>query len=137
MLGGLELIVNPYFYFGSSFATDAVATYLNVRKNGPGVEKNTDVREAIEREDAKALFKDLPKRVLANGVVLGLFFVADYSMGIHDAPLNMHKAFCYAWGTVQHLQAASHFAQYLGYSYLQWVPRGVAAVNRKLNLYNN
>ena len=106
MLGGLELIVNPYVWYGSSFATDTAATYLNIRKNGMEVEKKEEVREAIEQDGLKLLFTMLPKRALANGVILGLFFGADYSMGIHDAPLNIHKAFCYAWGTIQHLQAA-------------------------------
>ena len=122
---GLESTI-PFLYYASGMVTDNVATYPNVRKNGSQVEGNDSVRGLVEARGVNAGFR----RAFLEDIVLSIVSFAlpvgvDFLLGLYDAPFNFTKFFCYAGGTIRHLQAIAHFTYYLDNRYLNWIHHSI------------
>lgn len=130
MIDSLESVLTnqwiPYVFYASSIATDLAATYLHVRRNGPSAERNLDVREDIEHGGEKVLLtKILPQQLLFSGILIGGLYIVDYTSGIHDAPINIHKTVLYLLGATKHLFAFRHFARLTDNRYLNNIAEAI------------
>ena len=130
MLDGLESILTspwtPYAYYASSIVTDLVFTYLHVRKDGPAAERNLIIRKEIEANGEESLLtRILPLQILGSGVIIGGAYGIDYTLGIHDAPLNISKGACYFFGTVKHLLAVRHLARLFNNKYANLIAEAI------------
>lgn len=131
-MSGLEELI-PYAWYGSSIIMDIGATYLNVKKHGSGVEGSDYAREIIAAHGARALLtRRVLEEVVFSSVAIAPLYGADWFFGIHDAPINLHKAFLYVVGSVKYLQAAAHLADYSDNKYASCVYKLVGKINNLL-----
>ena len=109
-MSSLDSII-PYTLYGTSIVTDSIATYFNVRKNGPQVEDIAFRRKGVEENGPEYLLKrDLINIILDSAVAIGTAYFIDRIIGMEDSSLNLHKGFCYIVGAFKHLQAIGHIA---------------------------